>query len=289
MTRRLLRRAVPIAYIIAFAVASVLTARAWAKVESSDPLPPPAAVVPGPPPAPPPAARSKAGADLVARNMFCSTCEPAGDPQPGPAAKPRTPPPLSLIATHLGDESFATMRHDTTFRVGAYKVGDVVPGAGVIEAIAARHVLVRMGEGEDDVATISLEGAPIAGVETGPERATSSLGPPSPVDEGIRRIDETHFEIDRAILQKTIGNPAGIGGGVRPTAGGGLRLFGVRSSSPLAKIGLKNGDIIVSANGVTPRSPDGWLEVYTLLRSANNVSLGIVRRGSDTTLEYAIR
>jgi general secretion pathway protein C len=42
-------------------------------------------------------------------------------------------------------------------------------------------------------------------------------------------------------------------------------------------------------NGYEMTSPDKALEVYTKVKSANNLSISITRRGQPVTMEYSIK
>src|SRR5215831_17920406 len=70
---------------------------------------------------PPP---SKDPQDVIARNMFCSTCDP-----------PLTSLPLALLATIVASDpssSAATVFNTQSFRSGSYSVGDTIPDAGQV-------------------------------------------------------------------------------------------------------------------------------------------------------------
>ena len=69
----------------------------------------------------------------------------------------------------------------------------------------------------------------------------------------------------------------------------GFRLFSVRPDGPFAKIGLQNGDVISAINGLEMSSPDQALMVYTKLKSASHLSVGLERNGQKITKEYNIR
>ena len=69
----------------------------------------------------------------------------------------------------------------------------------------------------------------------------------------------------------------------------GFRLFAVRPEGPFALIGMQNGDILSSINGLEITSPEKALEVYAKLKSASHLSLGMERNGQKITKEYNIR
>jgi general secretion pathway protein C len=68
----------------------------------------------------------------------------------------------------------------------------------------------------------------------------------------------------------------------------GVKLYGIRRSSLLGKLGIQNGDMLRTINGFDMSAPDSALEAYAKLRSASNLSVAVVRRGAAVTMEYNI-
>jgi general secretion pathway protein C len=137
-----------------------------------------------------------------------------------------------------------------------------------------------------------------------PWRARTAPQPPvvcSRAGEGpgaagiILRTGEASYEIPRGTLEGTLGNPsllsraARIVPEIRAGKGAGLRLYGVRPEGPLAVIGMQNGDVITSINGLELTSPQKALEAYAQVRAASHLSVGLERNGRKVTLDYAIR
>ena len=101
--------------------------------------------------------------------------------------------------------------------------------------------------------------------------------------------------MQRATLDSLLGNMSALSRAARivpemkdgkPT---GFRLLSIRPDGPFAKIGLQNGDVISAINGLEMTSPDKALEVYTKLKSASHLSVGLERNGQKITKEYNIR
>lgn len=68
----------------------------------------------------------------------------------------------------------------------------------------------------------------------------------------------------------------------------GFRLFGIRSGSVLAALGLRNGDLLKSINGRPTTTPQEVLAAYSGLRGASSWALSISRRGADMTLSVRV-
>jgi general secretion pathway protein C len=68
----------------------------------------------------------------------------------------------------------------------------------------------------------------------------------------------------------------------------GLRLFGVRPSSLLSQIGLRNGDRIDSINGYSIAGPEQALIAYARLRTEEHFKLRVTRAGQPLDLDYRL-
>lgn len=68
----------------------------------------------------------------------------------------------------------------------------------------------------------------------------------------------------------------------------GLRLFGVRPTSVLGSLGLRNGDRLESINGFPIASPEKALQAYAQLRTASHLRVLLTRLGKPVELELNI-
>jgi general secretion pathway protein C len=115
------------------------------------------------------------------------------------------------------------------------------------------------------------------------------------VDKGVKKLDETRYDIDRALVEKILSDPtvaarsARIVPSVKDGKSNGFKMYAIRPNSLFAKIGLQNGDTITSINGLDMSSPDRALEVYTKVRSASSLSVSVIRRGQPVNLDYSIK
>jgi general secretion pathway protein C len=265
------------------------------------------------PPAPgerPPAreARSKSGATLAARNMFCSACvpeSPAADTETpvDPNAVPITSLPLQLLATNVArkeEHSFATIRNTATSFQGAYWKSYEIPGAGKVERIVGGHVDFHNAS-TNRIERISLldtarppasPTSPVARAEPAPSTNVPGLD----LDGGIKKIAEDSYEMERALVNDLLANPMSMARSARiapslDTNGqpNGFKLYAVRPASVFAKLGIRNGDTVTAVNGFALSSPDIALEAYTKVREASHLSVSVIRRGKPVTLNYLIR
>ena len=248
---------------------------------------------------------------ILKRNIFCSTCPPlieeakATDPAvPLPDPLPqKSVLPLSIMAIMFAPPpngyrwSVAVLR-DTEFKTtGAYGVKGVVRDAEITEILETRVYLMNQGKLEyiDMFEPPPPPPAPVA-------KAAEPAAPAAPADpfaaemqKGIKKLGEHNYELRRNTLESVLGNMALLSRSarivpeVKDGKAAGFRLFAVRPDGPFALIGMQNGDIISAINGLDITSPEKALEVYSKLKSASHLSLGMERNGQKITKEYKIR
>jgi general secretion pathway protein C len=262
------------------------------------------------------ARNAKSGTALAERNIFCSECLP---PQPDAAATPEAPSdpnnppitslPLRLLATNVStdpDNSFATILNTSNERQGAYWPGNEIPEAGPVTRILGKYVDFE-NKASNRIERISL----LSGDTAGRPAVASAPPVPSPsddvdpraardelmaaVDAGVRKVDESTFEVDRALVDKVLSNPTAVARGARIVPSvkngepNGFKLYAIRPTSVYSKIGLMNGDTVHAVNGFELNSMDKALEVYTKVRESSSLSVSITRRGKPVTLNYSIK
>jgi general secretion pathway protein C len=259
----------------------------------------------------PPKVEAKPGFDkdpkaILKRNIFCATCPPLLDETSTATTvdvdvQTKTALPMALLAIMYAPPpngikwSIAVMR-DTEYKTtGAFPVGGKIHGATVTEILETRVYLDNEGKSE----YIDLFEAPAP-----PPPPPGAAPPPAPdkdnqlaVDmaKGITKLSEHKYELQRGTLESVLGNMALLSRSARIVPemkdgkAAGFRLFAVRPDGPFAMIGMQNGDIISSINGLEITSPEKALEVYAKLKSASHLSLGMERNGTKVTKEYNIR
>jgi general secretion pathway protein C len=245
--------------------------------------------------------RSKDGTQLATRNVFCSECTPSvSTTNVDPSAIAITSLPLQLLATNVGTEpedSSATIINTDSQRQGAFRLDERMPGAtGNITAIHYKFVDF---ENNGHIERLVLQGATVPTAVASAEPAPSTGEPgddlQAAVDSGIKKIDETTYEIEKGLIDKVLLNPMAVVKGARVVPAmkngkpEGFKLYAIRPTSAFSKLGLTNGDTLTSINGFELNSADKALEVYTKLREATSVELEVNRRGKPVTLKYTIR
>ena len=111
----------------------------------------------------------------------------------------------------------------------------------------------------------------------------------------VQRVNDREFNVDRAVVEEVLQNHFELLKAVRllPERKDGnvvgIRLFGIRPGSLLGTLGIENGDRLESINGFDIASPEQALRAYARLRSVDNLSLQINRRGQPLSIDYRIR
>ena len=249
---------------------------------------------------------------VAARNLFCLTCEPPKPDSPtgpvvpdDPLHPPATSLPLVLLATAVSssDESLssATLSNTQSNRSGSYWVHEHIPDAGEILSIRPRWVDFR-NKSSNRIERVDLLGIAAPPPPISAPTPPISTGAPTPegdltaeVDKGVHKVDDSHYNIDRSLVDKILNDPSQIARSARIVPSikdgkaNGFKMYAIRPNSVYAKIGMQNGDTIHSINGFEITSPDKALEVYTKVKSANSLSVQITRRGQPVTMDYQIK
>lgn len=115
------------------------------------------------------------------------------------------------------------------------------------------------------------------------------------LDRGIRKLGKRRYEIRRATLELALHNLQSLAGSVRVAPEirdgkpFGFRLFAIKAGGPVAKLGLRNEDILISINGLDLTTPDRVLNAYNKLKAARHLALRLLRGERTVVQKYSIR
>jgi hypothetical protein len=115
------------------------------------------------------------------------------------------------------------------------------------------------------------------------------------LDRGIRKLGKRRYEIERHTLELALRNLHALSKWVRVTPESrdgkpfGFRVFAIKPDGPVAKLGLRNDDVLVSIHGLDIATADQVLNAYGKLKQAPRLELGLVREGQTLVQEYLIR
>ncbi|MFH0902640.1 MAG: type II secretion system protein GspC [Pseudomonadota bacterium] len=282
---------------------------------SATPAAPRQARTPKRPAEKPRATASKDATTVATRNIFCSTCVADGSSpalastlEPSdPSRPPATSLPLALLATSVargGRFAAATVANTSSSRSGSYWLNETIPDAGQIVRIEPRFVdFFNLSANRVERLDLLGAAAPVATAAAAPPSgatpARSGTGGETEltaaIDQGVKKIDDTHWEVERGLVDRLLTDPniisrsARVVPSIQNNKANGFKLYAIRPNTIYAKIGLQNGDTIHSINGFEMSSADKALEVYTKVKLATSLSVQVTRRGKPLTLEYSIK
>jgi general secretion pathway protein C len=295
------------------ALCAVFLARAASSAVESSIVVPPQRAAYRPPRIQAPVVYSKEVEPILKRNVFCSTCPPIIDKPVEGAAQPtgQEPPqktslPLALMAIMYAPPplglstspwSVAVVRDNEDKSTGAFGAGNKIHGAVITEIEETRVYLDNGGKTEfidllEGTKASTPESTPVAAATPAPGGGDAFA---TEMAKGIKKTSEHAYDIQRSTLESVLGNmsllsrSARIVPEIRDGKAAGFRLYSVRPDGPFALIGMQNGDVISSINGLEITSPEKALEVYAKLKSASHLSLGLERNGQKVTKDYSIR
>ncbi|MDO8493959.1 MAG: type II secretion system protein GspC [Deltaproteobacteria bacterium] len=139
----------------------------------------------------------------------------------------------------------------------------------------------------------SIFGPPDAGTTTTTAAVPTMPTPSAEPGAGVKKEGE-RFVIDQAEVSSALNNIEQLYTEIRAVpnfAGGkvsGMKILSVKQGSIFDKLGLQRGDILQRINGLELDVKRGF-ELFEQLKTEKNLTLDLVRKGSNQTLEYEIR
>jgi general secretion pathway protein C len=197
---------------------------------------------------------------------------------------------VALLGTVSGDKknARAVIEETDKRKQGLYKVGDSIQDA-VVKRILREKVILRVGD-KDEILTMkepSSPQEPPASRRAGRDarrrlsQRTSTRG--STITIRRSDIQESIKDINQLLSQ------ARIQPHYKDGNSDGLAISRIKRGSIFSKLGLRNGDVVQEINGSSLTRPEDILSMYEKLKSGDQASLKITRRGRQKTLNYKFR
>jgi len=197
---------------------------------------------------------------------------------------------VALLGTVSGDKknARAVIEETNKRKQGLYKEGDSVQDA-VVKRILREKVILRVGD-KDEILTMkepSSPQAPPVSKRAGRDarrrlsQRTSTRG--STITVRRSDIQESIGDINQLLSQ------ARIQPHYKDGNSDGLAISRIKRGSIFSKLGLRNGDVVQEINGSSLTSPEDILSMYEKLKSGDQTSLQITRRGRQKTLNYKFK
>ncbi|HJX33732.1 MAG TPA: type II secretion system protein GspC [Desulfatiglandales bacterium] len=198
---------------------------------------------------------------------------------------------IALVGTiYSNDQNSAAVIEDKVKKTqGLYREGDSILNA-VVKSISAGSVVLRVGD-HDEVLTMDKPESSDTVIATAGSVLTASVNAQAALAStafterkiSIKRedIDKSFENINDLISQATI-QPHYTDG-----EADGLTVTGIKPGSIFRKMGLRNGDIVKGVNDSEIKTAEDLISMYNDLKSDSNVSLQIIRRGQERSLNYS--
>ena len=258
---------------------------------------------------------------ILRRNIFDSargdlTAEPLPEVSLGPDGEPigewdpSRPAPTctgklrlvgSVVSPTDPEWSFAAIAGTDDGKTMLYREGSDVDGSRVL-AVYSSSVVVTGSSGACQLLMFDEEEGSVTPAPATARRPTATRATDArnagltneELDDGIEKISDTRFNIQRGLVDKVLANQGSLMKTARVIPHEedgrvvGVKLYGIRRNSLLGRLGVRNGDMLRTINGFSMTSPDTALEAYSRLRSADKLSLAVKRQNQEMTIEYNI-
>lgn len=183
------------------------------------------------------------------------------------------------VAQAGGRGSYAVIEDKKTRSQNLYREGDSIESATV--RLILRGKVVLSVSGRDEI--LEME-------EIGSGPAPPARTPSRPVVPRQQTI-----ALDRGVMEAAAGDVNNLIGQVRirphfeQGRPAGVTIFGVRSNSFFAKLGLRSGDVLQGVDGESIESVNDVIGLYEKLKSTDAVTVQVKRRGRLRDLQYRIK
>lgn len=247
---------------------------------------------------------------IVARNLFGTARKPTSDEvnEAAELAKIKlvgSELGLKLIGTTVATDRRLNQAVIESARPRAQEIYRERERAGnvLIKRILRNNVIVATERGEQRL-TVDYENvkAPAPTPSAAPPPLPASAQPGTPPGARMPAADEApsaeapeiHFSMPRGSLAKSLANPAallsemGIAPGKDQPTGDGLRLGVVNPRNPLARLGLRTGDVIREFDGESVSGPADAESLLKTLSEGGDFNVLVERRGRPLRLNLSI-
>jgi general secretion pathway protein C len=215
----------------------------------------------------------------------------------------------AVVSPNAPDWSFAALTGDGAAKAMLFRTGMSIGSNEILEIQRDRVVVRPSGQPACHVAMFSPEA-------DGALPVVSNAAPEPPVAEeavaeaeqpasegitnedltaGITRVSDTEYTVRRDLVTRLMSNQADLMRMARviPHEEGGqvvgVKLYGIRRSSLLGRLGVRNGDMVRTINGFDMTSPDAALQAFAQLPTASEVNLALQRRGQDMSMQFNLQ
>jgi len=179
---------------------------------------------------------------------------------------------LKLLGTAMGNPLVAYIEDLTKSRMSAYRVGDTISGAKIVN-IQRGKVTLEI-DGQKGVLSLTI----------GKEKAITKVSPTKMVISKKGVISEIGGDLNEAFNAAKILPHLDLASGKLS----GFKVDNIQKGSIAEDAGLQNGDIIKVVNGQQLDSPQKALQVLRKARNQSQITVELIRRNQQIRLIYEI-
>jgi len=255
---------------------------------------------------------------ILARNIFDSSGGPIAwdveqdEPAPEEAREAQDqgtervacPPDLQLLgvvaSNASADRSVGLFRRDGVSQLArrGHAVGDAEllalgPSQAQLRNVDGSLCLLSLFAAANGAPPPTPPPAPVSNTSTPAKSKKAPLFSAEELESGVVALGSDRFRIARSLVERGLIAPGRVAKGVKfapETQHGsvvGVRITRARSDSLLYRLGLREGDLLRSVNGVSVDGMDAMLSVYALFKEQSNLTLALTRLGQPRHLHYA--
>ena len=234
-----------------------------------------------------------------------------GDGEDGPKLPDGTPPgpndpckdsdaAIGLRATMMAEPAEWSMAVVTDGAEATERLARPGMVIGDVVMVAVHRNRIVLSKGAD------FECVEIGKVQKGapPKGRNPALGPATPgagttknddIAKGVVKTGPDSYAVDRAMLDAQLEDLGKLTGQARVIPHyrdgkpQGFKVVGVRPGSLYSHLGVRSGDVIKAVNDDEINSPNKALELFDKLKTSNNVTVTVERRGKPVNLDYTIK
>ncbi len=211
----------------------------------------------------------------------------------------------AVVSPNTPEWSFAALAPEGQPKAMLYRAGMSVGTSQLLE-VQRDRVVVRPSSGAACHVAMFVPGAATpapagsaapaaAAPQAAIDQAAGETATNDELTQGITQLSESEYNVSRELVTRLMANQGDLmrmarvipheeNGQVK-----GVKLYGIRRSSLLGRLGIRNGDMVRSINGMDMTNPDAAVQAMSQLSSASELSLSLERRGQATTRTYHLQ
>jgi general secretion pathway protein C len=216
---------------------------------------------------------------ITQRNLFSTTLKAIVDKNAGGNLLPSEEyTAFDLKGTIAVDQSmgYAIVEEKGKGKQKLYRIGETIGSARLIR-ITRNTAVLRGGEKEFVMKIREVVESPLTEQSSRADRATSGIA--------LSKQDVTQSLGDlKSIMSQAVVRPFFVEGAQQ-----GFIVSNIVPGSLYQRMGLQNGDVVVDVNNKKLNSADDILQMVNAMQAGGSVSVNLMRKGQNETINYSIQ